>query len=238
MEDRHLSLPRTRGSASPQRVLGFRTFAEVVGTSSRPEKRATGREGVESPSPVTELVNGGSAAERHDARKHDVLHAVKGRRRVGARPSSSREGHCHRTGRLGFVRTSVRASWEASPAAEGTSDRESARLSQGPRGTGLGGLSTPIHPPANAAAEEAARGGDRGARDGHRGDSHGKKNARAKSSPGRRSGCRDVKRDAPRPRPHRLARATRCSLRASHDERGESAREDALAWTSTDRKVR
>jgi len=51
-------------------------------------------------------------------------------------------------------------------------------------------------------------------------------NAHAQRTLGRRSEGRVVNRDSPRPRSHRVARATRCLPRASSDGRSGSAKED------------
>jgi hypothetical protein len=59
---------------------------------------------------------------------------------VEARRSSSRERRVLGKGTTGSFALTVRAGRVTHLAAEGTSDRESARLSQGPRGTDLGGL--------------------------------------------------------------------------------------------------
>jgi hypothetical protein len=151
---------------------------------------------------------------------------VKRSRLVEERRSSSRERRNHRSRRCRFARISMRAGCAASLATEGTSDRESARLSQGPRGTDLGGLRESAWESATAALRDELGGGDRGVRSGQRDDAVGKTTPRMQRSLGRRSGYRVVNRDAPRPRSHRMARATRCPFRASPDERGGARRKD------------
>jgi hypothetical protein len=107
------------------------------------------------------------------ARERKVLLLVKGRRLVEARRSSSRERRVLGKGTTGSFALTVRAGRVARLAAEGTSDRESARLSQGPRGTDLGGLRATAGDRDNAARAYEREGGDRGARDGHCGRDRG-----------------------------------------------------------------
>jgi len=166
VKGRHLSLPHTRNWRARGKCPCIARIAEVGRTSSRPEKRATGHEKVESPIVNRSVVNGGSATSKLRARERRVSLLVKGRRLVGVRRSSSRERCAIDQG------TSVRPYFGAGGldgrlAMEGTSDRESARLSQGPRGTGLGGLRAEAGGRENAASRRERGGGDRGVRDGH-----------------------------------------------------------------------
>jgi len=122
------------------------------------------------------VVNGGSATSRYEARERDVLLLVKGRRLVEARRSSSRERRVLYEGTAGPFRISVRAGCATHLTTEGTPDRESVRLSRGPRGTGLGGLRVTEHGFAKATRAPNDRGGgDRGVRDGRVVRARGKK---------------------------------------------------------------
>jgi len=109
---------------------------------------------------------------------------------------------------------------------EGTSDRESARLSRGPRGTGLGGLQATavesLRDPLLTSSEEATGVPEAGVRERAAETIH-----RSRLPYGCRSGSRAVKRDSPQPRSHRAAPSfpvpSPASLRTSA-ERG--AKED------------
>jgi hypothetical protein len=106
-----------------------------------------------------------------------------------------------------LARTPVRATRATQLPMEGTSDRESARLSRGSRGTGLGFLRARARGEATEVPEAAFRA--RGAEE----------DAATRASPGRRSGLRAVKRGAPRPRSHRVAPSPPLPARPSPDGR-------------------
>jgi len=152
------------------------------------------------------------------ARERKVLLVVKGRRLVEARRSSSRERRVLGKGTTGSFALTVRAGRVAHLAAEGTSDRESARLSQGPRGTDLGGLRATEWVQRKRPTPEPRRRRQRCQRRSCRSRT-GEENALARRSHGRRSGSRVVNRDSPQPRSHRVARAALCSLSRSSDPR-------------------
>jgi len=78
VKGRHLSLPHARNRRARGKCPCIARFAEVVGTSPRPQKRATGSERVESLLGTTERVNGGSATSMYRARECNVLLLVKG----------------------------------------------------------------------------------------------------------------------------------------------------------------
>jgi hypothetical protein len=156
-------------------------------------------------------------------------------RSLEARRSSSRERRCDRGGRRGFVRASARAGCAWRLPMEDSLDRECARLSRGPRGTGLGGLrakasDSPQRQPAPTSPEEAT--GEP--------EANGLLRARRKKTPsrvvgnGRRSGKRAVKRGSPQS--HLVSGGPEppgTLLRASSDGR-RSTPEKTLAWVGTE----
>jgi len=126
--------------ASSRWMPVHRRIAEVDRTPSGSEKRATGDERVESSVGTKERVNGSLTIGVARARKRKGPSMAKGGRVTEARRSSSRERRVPGEGSaVSFVlrhEPNVRARLSV----EGTLDRQSARLSRGPRRIDLGGL--------------------------------------------------------------------------------------------------
>jgi len=167
-EGRHLLQPNTRNRCARGKCPYVARIAEVARTSSRPKKRATGLRTGRKP--------GCLRGARVRGLSHDVPPSVRaqgaGRGEGETVGRSSADPHhvsaAQSIKARRFVRTLVRAGCAVPLATEGTSDRESARLSQGPRGTGLGGFEAKATMIATARLRaHERRGGDRGARDGH-----------------------------------------------------------------------
>jgi hypothetical protein len=119
-----------------------RRIAEVGRTPSDSEKRATSGDRVESLLGTSERVNGSLTTSVAQARKRRGPLAANGGRIIEARRSSSRERRPFDESNA--VSLALRRGRDARSLlpAEDTLDRQSARLSRGPRGAGLGGLWT------------------------------------------------------------------------------------------------
>jgi hypothetical protein len=122
-----------------------------------------------------------------------------------------------------YVRASARTGTEWHRAMKGISDRESARLSRGPRGTGLGGLRV-FAANRRAIATRGTREAT-GMPEAAHSLTRAEESRRTRRAGGFRSEGRVVKRGFPRSRLHRVARASRCAL--LRRKAGESAWRDA-----------
>jgi len=140
-----------------------RRIAEVGRTPSGSEKRAIGEGSGRKPGSPTKPVNGNLTTLGAQARKRRRPRAAKGGRFFEARRSSSRERRRDRRKLRGFVRAPARARCAQRLPMEVSLGRECARLSRGPRGTGLGGLRAKVQgtrltrQPAPTSPEEATR---------------------------------------------------------------------------------